>query len=354
MEELKIDGHKLIYHIPRLYRWHEGKDIYPIYIEVGLHGGCNHRCLFCSFDFLNYKPVILPLDAIEDFISQAATKGVKSILYSGEGEPLLHPNINEIVRLTKNSNIDVALSTNGINFSREKAENLLPFLSWVRFSISAGTRKSYALVHRAKESDFDLAIANIREAVKIKNRHKLRCTIGVQFLLIPQNEKDIFSLISILGDFGVDYLVVKPYSSHPSSKKKLNFILKNKNLDIVKKKIFDVSRGRVNIIFRQNSISKIKKKKPYGHCLGIPFIAHIAANGEVYPCNNFVGNKNFSFGNISTQNFEDIWQGEKRKSIIEMIEERWNVNKCRESCRIDEINCYLWEIRNPGDHVNFI
>ena len=32
-----------------------------------------------------------------------------------------------------------------------------------------------------------------------------------------------------------------------------------------------------------------------------------------------------------------------------------DINKvCREACRLDEINKYLYEIKHPGEHVNFI
>ena len=58
-DKFRIDSHKLIYHVPRVHEWFHGKNIYPIYTEIGLFGGCNHRCIFCAFDFLNYKPDIL-------------------------------------------------------------------------------------------------------------------------------------------------------------------------------------------------------------------------------------------------------------------------------------------------------
>ncbi|MCF7916178.1 MAG: radical SAM protein [Candidatus Omnitrophica bacterium] len=354
MEKLKLDSHKLIYHIPRLCQWYKGNDVCPIYVEIGLYGGCNHRCIFCAFDFLKYKPDLLSLEIVKRFVIQAAEKGVKSILYSGEGEPLLHKNIDKIIKFTKNNNIDVALSTNGSMLDQEKAEKILPYLSWLRISLNAGTKKGYALIHGAKEDDFVTVLNNIEKAVEIRNKYKFKCTIGVQFLLIPQNFKEVFRLISALNDSGIDYLAVKPYSAHPSSKKRAVFVLTDKDLYGIEKKIDELSQKKIKIIFRHRSVIKIKKSKPYRRCLGLPFIAHISADGSVYPCNNFVGNKDFAFGNMCSQNFEEIWQGPKRKSIMQTIEGQWNVEKCRKSCRIDEINRYLWELRHPNKHVNFI
>lgn len=111
MDKYRIDSHKLIYYIPRVYEWLQGKNICPIYIEIGLIGGCNHRCIFCAFDFLKYKPYILDEICFKRFILGAAKK---SILYSGEGEPLLHKNATDITVFTKKAGIDVALTANGV------------------------------------------------------------------------------------------------------------------------------------------------------------------------------------------------------------------------------------------------
>lgn len=354
MDKLKIDNHKITYHISRLYQWYKGDNIYPIYIEIGLYGGCNQRCLFCSFDFLKYKPKALSMKVIRHFINQAAAKGVKSILYSGEGEPLLHKNVEEIIKFTKDKGIDVALSTNGVELNFEKAKNILPFLSWIRFSLNAGTKKGYALIHRAKESDFDVVVSNIEKAVKIRDRGAFKCAIGVQLLLITQNQNEVFRLVSTLKDCGLDYLVIKPYSAHPSSQKKFSFSLEDRKLSEIEKRVAGIKEKAIKVIFRQRSMAKLKQNKPYKRCLGTPFITHITASGEVYPCNNFIGNKDFVFGDISKQSFEEIWQGQRRKEIMKKIQKGWNVEKCRKACRIDEINRYLWELKHPGRHVNFI
>ena len=59
-------------------------------------------------------------------------------------------------------------------------------------------------------------------------------------------------------------------------------------------------------------------------------------------------------GNIYEQTFEELWEGTRRQEIIEKLH-GLDINKvCREACRLDEINKYLWELRYPGEHVNFI
>ena len=87
MDKLRIDSHKLMYHIPRLYQWYKGENVYPIYIEIGLYGGCNHRCIFCAFDFLKYKPQALDVKCINKFIFEAAGKKVKAVFNRKDIKP---------------------------------------------------------------------------------------------------------------------------------------------------------------------------------------------------------------------------------------------------------------------------
>ena len=96
------------------------------------------------------------------------------------------------------------------------------------------------------------------------------------------------------------------------------------------------------------------KEKSYKRCLGTPFWAYLSSDGEVYPCNTFYNIKKFSFGNIKEKSFTEIWNGQKRKKVLEYLESKMDAKKCRELCRLDEINAYLWRLKHPGKHENFI
>lgn len=354
MDSFRIDSHKLIYHIPRVYRWLQGKDIYPIYIEIGLCGGCNQRCTFCAFDYLKYKPYILDEKCLNNFISSAGRNGVKSIMYAGEGEPLLHKRVAEIVCFTRKNNIDVAITSNAVMFSKNLAERCLPYLSWFRASINAGTPQMYSLIHKANSQDFNTVLNNLKETVRIRNKKRYSCTIGVQFLLISQNYSEVTVLAHKIKDLGVDYLIIKPYSQHPQSRNKISYKFYYKDFFYLKEELEKISTNSFQIIFRQHSMEKLKEEIPYKHCLGLPFVSFITASGDVYPCSMFFGRKDFIFGNICKGSFKEIWEGKKRTRIMDMIYKKWDTRKCRKACRLDEINRYLWELRNPSNHVNFI
>jgi radical SAM protein with 4Fe4S-binding SPASM domain len=337
-----------------VHGWLKGKNIYPIYLEIGLFGGCNHRCIFCALDFLGYKPNELNGACLRRFVLEAAKRGVKSILYSGEGEPLLHNGATDIIIFTKKAGIDVAITTNGVMFKKEMAKRLLRYISWLRVSLNAGTELNYSIIHGSKQEDFNSVINNLKQAVRVRDKNKYNCTIGVQFLLIPENYKEVTILAKLLSDTGIDYLIIKPYSQHPSSINKINPKFKYSKLFYLEEELKKYSKDNFQIIFRRQTMNKLGKNRPYRYCLGLSYASIITADGDIYPCVNFLGKKEFAFGNICHTTFRDIWEGKARKKVMNGIYTKWDIKNCREICRLDEINRYLWELKNPSEHVNFI
>jgi len=99
-DRFKIDSHKLNYHIRRVADWLDKKFIYPVYREISPSGACNHRCFFCSMDFMEYRKDFLDTDILEKRITELAGLGLKSIMFAGEGEPFLYKDLPTIITHT--------------------------------------------------------------------------------------------------------------------------------------------------------------------------------------------------------------------------------------------------------------
>ncbi len=355
MDKYNIDSHKLIYHVDRVADWKEGKLIYPIYMEISPSGSCNHRCTYCALDFMEYRPRFLATDILKKRLPEIARFGVKSVMYAGEGEPLLHKDIAEIINHTKSSGIDVALTTNGVLLSKELIDRSLASISWVKVSINGATKETYRKIHQSNVDDLDKVIRNMSYAVKsrIKNGHK--CTLGMQLLLLPENSKEVKDLAVLASGIGLDYLVIKPYSQHPFSK-----TMRYKNIKYDKYlKLSDELKAfntdKFNVIFRVNTMKKWDQgERNYKHCYALPFWSYIDAGGNVWGCSIYLGKKEFLYGNIYKENFKDILNSLKRLRTIKMAARKLCVKNCRVNCRMDEINRYLWELKHPSEHVNFI
>jgi wyosine [tRNA(Phe)-imidazoG37] synthetase (radical SAM superfamily) len=354
MEDLRMDSHKLWFHPLRVSDWLKGKNIYPLTVEISPSGACNHRCVFCGLDYLGYKKRFLDKDLIIRNLEQMYQKGVRALVLAGEGEPLLNRNTPEIINLSREIGLDVAMSTNGVLFSREVAQGCLSALTWIRFSVNAANSETYRRVHRGKPEDFEKVLQNLSAAVEIKKAQNLPVTIGVQLVLIPENNQDLFNFAKRLKEIGVDYFTIKPFSQHPQSHQDIDPDFNYEYFLEVGETLKSLNNNAFQVVFRADSMKKLKQgNRTYQHCLGIPFWVYIDSDAAVWPCLAYLGKKEFCYGNLKEKNFESLWESERCRGIIQMMSSM-DISGCRELCRLDSINEYLHQLVNPGAHANFI
>ena len=351
MGQIEIDSHKLHLHPERVAEWKEKGDCYPIYVEIGPTNKCNHSCVYCALDWVKKGRVDIDKNVMLKTLEEMASCGVKSVMFAGEGEPLIHENICDFVRTAHDLGLKCSITTNGVLFDKEKAERCLPYLSWIRFSVDAGTRENYARIHRTRERDFDVVIKNIGGAVKIKEENGYKVNIAAQALLIPETIGEAEKLTQIIKSTGADNIQIKPYSKHPNSINEFNVdytILKD--LKIKVEKLMD---EKFQVIYREEAMERLETEREYKECLGIHFFALIDAKGNILPCNIFYDKQEFFYGNLYENGFKEIWDGEKRKNVLEKLKKQGMIG-CREICRVDPHNRWLWRIKNPNAFDAFI
>ena len=343
-----IDSQKLVFHPRRVAQWDEAddwekaKEIFPLYVEISPVGACNHRCTFCAVDYIGYKAVMLDGVILRKRLSEMAQLGVKSIMFAGEGEPLLHKETNANVLSAFHNELDVAFTTNGVLLNKLQELNLC---KWLRVSLNAGTAQTYARVHRTKMEDFNTVIKNLEHAVKRKGT----CDLGAQIVLLPENVHEVRRLYEICDDIGLDYLIAKPYSQH---KKSETHVYEGEHpwddfLD------FKSQTGHCEFIFRRDSAHT--HEITYDKCHATPnFWAYIMATGDVYSCSAYLLDERFNMGNINEHSFKAVWQSKKREANWEFVRNALDIHECRVNCRMDKVNRYLTEFREMEFDKNFI
>jgi len=353
-DKFLMDGHKLFWHIDRVNDWLNGKPIAPLHIDLGITTGCNIGCSYC-YGILQgrtgkSKRFDMPEKALLNLIKDAKEVGVRSIAFDGEGENTLNPALYPALNMAKQINLDVGIATNGTLIQKDKVDDMLSALTWMRFNISAATPDSYVKIHRAKE--FDNVVSNIRLCSEKKTKHKT--TIGMQMVLVKDNFSDIIPLSKLGKELGVDYLVIKPCSDDP-----------DKNLDSPTDEYIEFndilneaesySDGDYNVVVKWNKMNNLGLKK-FDVCYGTRFVINISGDGSVFPCGHFFNRfKNaFKMGNVIETSFAEIVKSDKYLEVQQKIE-KINVNKeCETNCRQYYISNFLWTLKNPPEHVNFV
>lgn len=371
MDKFLIDSHKYTYHpdhssnvIGYLKNPNDSQAInafknqLPIYIEVSPVGACNHRCTFCAVDYIGYKSVFMNTETYKLTIDSMIGKGCKSIMFAGEGEPLLHPDICDLVNYTKQNGIDVSFTTNGVKLDQNFILKSLKNVSWMKVSFNAGSPSAYSEIHRTKEKDFYTVLDNLKNAVEHKKKNNLSVALGLQMLLLPENKETVHELCILAKDIGLDYVVIKPYSQHKFSTTQIYKDIDYTPYLSLEDDLAQYNTKDFNVIFRVNTIKNwiSQNQSRYCKCLATPSAwAYVMASGDVYSCSAYLLDERFQLGNINDNTFEEIWCSQKRMDHADFVMNKLDIGECRVNCRMDQVNRYLDTIVSSKiDHINFI
>lgn len=368
MDRFLIDSHKLAYHPDRVSQlvdakndWSKHKLLKPIYAEISTSGACNHRCTFCSVDYIGYKPIFLDRDCLKSFFASAEKIGLKSVMFAGDGEPLLNKDIIQIVLDAKSHGIDVSFTTNGVRLNEAFVQNAMSSVSWIKVSMNAGSVDVYRQIHRTSEQDFEAVWNNLKYAVSYRETHKdCRTALGVQSLILPENLKSLDELASRAAGEGLDYLVLKPYVHNVYMEQEgygsLDYAA-GSYIETIEKLKSKYDGEKFKVVARFNALNKlIGKQERYKTCWSTPALwFYVSGDGSAYSCGAHVGNPEFYLGNIKEDSIENIWTSDKRKECLDYVQNDLDLSVCRRTCRMDEANAYLYSlIEGQVDHVNFI
>jgi MoaA/NifB/PqqE/SkfB family radical SAM enzyme len=366
-EKLILDGHKLAWHKERVQAWLEGERIAPITIDCALTRSCNYRCTYCYGQLQANDEKIMTRDVIYRFLDDAADIGVKAISFVSDGESTCSPHLYGAIMRGKQNGLDMALGTNGALLKKERFEEVLPCLTYLRFNISAGEKKRYDEIHGCKEGDFEKVCNNIRECVSIKQKKGLETTIGLQMVLMPQFADQIIPLAKLGKELGVDYLVIK----HCSDDEKGSLGVDYSQYQTLSGILQQAERESTSDYFVKAKWSKILSngEKSYTQCYGPIFIPQLSGSGLIAPCGSFF-NDNYSkyhIGNLVEKSFKEIWKSERYWEVMNSLSSKdFNARTdCAKLCLQHKVNEYLDGVKKglikledpvgpKPQHINFI
>ena len=255
-----------------------------IYVEIT--NGCNLNCDFCIKNkriskFINIHEFKILLDKIKYYTDY--------IYFHVLGEPILHPNINELIDIAS-SNFKINITTNGY------------------------------LIDRIKDNK------NIRQL-----NISLHSFDDKYKLSLKQYLDNVFNTIDKLTKNNT-YISLRLWIKNKYNKDIIDYINNRYNTDIK----YDVENYTINNNLFINNFHEFiwpdLNNNTYdesGTCYGLIDHIGILVDGTIIPC-CLDSRGDINLGNIYEDNLEDILESDKVKNIINNFK---NNKKCEELCK---------------------
>jgi MoaA/NifB/PqqE/SkfB family radical SAM enzyme len=178
--------------------------------------GCNLSCRTCVRNSWSEPAGVMDLDLYVGMIAALhEVPTLQKVSFWGFGEPLLHPNIVEMVAMAKGLGAETQLITNALLLDKEKAEGLVAAgLDSLVVSVDGASAEAYKDVRTG--ADLSLVINNVgllRDARRRSPRHNPE--IGIEFVVMRRNVGELRHLQQLAFSLGASFIVltnVLPYT----------------------------------------------------------------------------------------------------------------------------------------------
>ncbi|MCQ8127902.1 radical SAM/SPASM domain-containing protein [Methylomonas rivi] len=312
---LILDSHKLSYHTDRVEAWEAGERIAPVSVDMSLTRACGAMCSFCyaMMQESQARSSIKTVDAL-NLLDDFSAIGIRSVSLVSDGESTLSKAYVPFIQHAAELGIDVGNATNAWEWEPDKIEQVLPHITWIRFTVAAGRPESYAsIMYKGPEHTevFDRAIKHIQYAVDLKRRNGLSVTLGIQMVLMPHLKDEIIPFAQLGLDLGVDYAVIKHCSDDEQHTLGIDYSQYDSLHDLLVQ-AESMSNEQTKIIVKWDKI-KDGDKPSYKRFYGPQFLLQISGSGLVAPSGMFF-NARYSklhIGNFTEERFIDIWKSER-------------------------------------------
>jgi MoaA/NifB/PqqE/SkfB family radical SAM enzyme len=343
---------KLAFHPDKLKSFAEGKITAPICVRVKPTNHCNHHCFYCSYDEDNKRSTMnrtssIPLEKMREILDDFKEIGVKAVTFSGGGEPLTYPHIEETMEKVLESGIDLSIITNGQLLKEKKAE-ILSKAKWVRISLDSSDAKTFAETRRVPESWFDDLMENIKNFSRIKDPS---CEFGINFVVTNSNADKVYNSIKLFKELGVNHVKITPvWVPHFSEYHKQT---KENVEEQIQQAITDFAGETFKIYetYKKDFTHSGVAHRGYGKCYHMQTVPVIAADSKVYFCHDKAYQPDGVLGSIENQSFKELWFSDKAAEIFRTFDPR---EGCQHHCANDKRNMGTQEmLDNPENIENY-
>jgi MoaA/NifB/PqqE/SkfB family radical SAM enzyme len=164
-------------------------------LDLEVTSVCDAVCGFCPREFMPDKRSFISMDLIYRLADDIQNKPGFSITLCGIGESLLHPQLDEIVRILVDAGGKVDITTNGGRMTPERFEELATMgIAEIHFSLNAATAETHNKVMRLK--NFDKIVSNLQAILDVHHRFYPYTYVQLSFVVCDINQHEAHDFVN--------------------------------------------------------------------------------------------------------------------------------------------------------------
>lgn len=295
---------------------------FPLYVYIELTDACNFNCKFCSVRDKDNN--FISLDLIKKIFQELKKNNIYDVYYTG-GEPMLHPQLKEIVEYADNLGFRQTVLTNGSLLSKHK--KILDKIMCICVSLH-GSKKTHNYL--TSRDNYDTLIENIKTSQKYTN-------LKINYTVMNENQS-IFEMKRVLDlakelDIGVSFSKYNNIGVGKQNECSIDVKKFAETLNELKQQDYNFG---VNDCITPCLLKEELEYLSHGCGAGYLF-ASITCNGDIKICPSSTR----TLGNIKDQSLRKIWH---QKILKQYREFNWiplycksckHLSKCRCGCKIE-------------------
>lgn len=298
----------------------------PLYAQISICDACDHRCIMCPYHpptearapeewFGGSQPGLMARATFERTVRDLASLGTRRIDLVGRGEPLLHPEVVEMVRHARERGLETTITTNGSRLDAAMAEGLVDAgLSSLRVSVDAARPATYATVHVGETpGSLPRLVGRIAHFAACRRRPgRRRPRITVSFTIGRENADELGEMIDLAVRAGADaafFQHVLPMTERARAMALDGGTWRHMTTDLLPRlQTRAVAAGlETNLAeFRSSPPTPRDEGTTPTRCYVGYYFTAVLASGAVVPCCQTQA----PLGRVGPSGFSEIWRGE--------------------------------------------
>lgn len=283
---------------------------------------CGYRCGHCIMakEQQDHRGM-LSKTAMDRIAVDAKKNGIKVVIFSGGGDPLLNPHTVASARRLRDLGVKTGLNNQGYLLDDPTA------FDFVRYSVDAATPETYQAIHRVPRGDgWERVNASIKKLAEARAAGAAT-EMGLAFLITPLNFQEVYQFCEWGSQYEPDFFHIRPAyldgnyldAEYPGGGLKI----KDEIIPNLREMALKIHKDFPNAYFRIDKFEGYWTPKKYTQCRANTLIAVTSGDGAFLICQDrgIMADENYlRWGDYNKHDFATNWWSAQHRQVMNSID----------------------------------